>query len=77
MGALKDGAASLRGAKGTNPWGFWVWLQAVGGGMGLLNLLLASAGVVLGSGYDQKFWLEPLPRCRERGEFGHVPFEQV
>ena len=44
--------------------------------MGLLNLLLALAGVVLGSGYDQKFWLEPLPRCGERGEFGHVPFEQ-
>lgn len=45
--------------------------------MGLLNLLLALAGVVLGSGDDQKFRLEPRPRCRERGVFGHVPFEQV
>lgn len=48
-----------------------------GWGMGLLNLLLALAGVVLGSGDDQKFRLEPRPRCRERGVLGHVPFEQV
>ena len=52
--ALKDGAASLLGSESGEPLGVlgvasgWRW------GVGLLNLLLASAGVVLGSGYDQK-----------------------